>query len=67
MTRSWAAVISEELMLKLVLPREKELLFTYSMMEEEYVGVMTKADRENPITAAKKPAPKATNPADPEL
>ena len=51
-----AAVSSDELILKLVFPRENEVLFTYSLIDEEYVGAMANAEMANPIAAARNPA-----------
>ena len=42
-------------MLKLVLPREKELLFTYNRIDDEYFGAMTNAATLKPIEAQSKP------------
>ena len=39
-----------------LLPSEKELLFTYSLIEDVYVGGITNAETEKPITAARIPA-----------
>jgi hypothetical protein len=39
-------------MLKLVLPSEKELLLTYIITEDEYIGVMANAAKLKPIAAA---------------
>ena len=55
LTKLCAAVNSEELILKLVLPSENELLLTYNFTYDEYVGAIAKAAIEKPIIATNKP------------